>query len=131
MGARICGATNSRKFAGVMRRVVPTRPLSSMKRIHFDMSETLDHTEPAGATPSVDLIGTARTVSRICECGTATFALPRMSVTRASDSVIPSGAKIRVRMKTSHGLPETRSMPPPPIAYMTVWYVQVERNDEV
>ncbi len=48
-----------------MRRLDPTRPLSSTNRIHFDMSLTLDHTEPAGAMASVERIGTTRMLSLI------------------------------------------------------------------
>src|ERR1043166_3663761 len=131
MGARICGAISSRNVAGWMSRVVPTRPESRMKRIHFDMSVTLDHTEPADATPSVLCTGTTRTLSFTSACGTATFALPWIAETRASVSVMPSGAKIRVRTNASHGMPEMRSTSAPPIEYTTFWYCHVERNDAV
>src|SRR5512143_113501 len=98
----------SRNVAGAISRLVPTRPLSSTKRIHLDMSDTLDHTDPADATPSVDRTGTTFTESLIKACGTATFGLPTIADTSGSLSVMPSGAKMRVRMNDSQGMPETR-----------------------
>jgi hypothetical protein len=44
MGARICGVINSANVDWLISRFEPRRPLSSTKRIHFDMSLTLDHT---------------------------------------------------------------------------------------
>src|SRR5258708_7268893 len=120
----------SPKVAAVINRCEPTRPLSSTKRIHLDISDTLDHTDPAGATPSVLRIGTTRTVSFRSACGTATFALPLISETRASVSVMPSGVQIRERRKASQDIPDTRSMIRPPIAYMLFWYSHRERNDD-
>jgi len=114
--ARICGLTSSLNVAADSSRVVPTRPLSSMKRIHLAMSATLDQTEPAGATGSVVRMGTWRIVSRTSACGVATFGLPMIPATSGSLSVMPRGAKSRVRMKSSHGIPETFATISPPMA---------------
>src|SRR5215831_12670110 len=114
-----------------MSRLVPTRPLSRMKRIHFDMSLTLDQTEPAGAIASVLRIGTTIPVSPDGACGVATFGLPMMPETSGSVSVMPSGAKMGLRMNASHDMPDTFSMMAPPMAYVTFWYSIVERNDVV
>ena len=104
-----------------MSRCVPTRPLSSTNRIQRDMSATLDHTDPAGATASVLRIGTTRTVSRTRSCGAPTSGLPTMSATRSSVSRMPSGVIRRARRKVSHGMPEMRSINSPPIEYTTFW----------
>ena len=74
------------------------------------MSDTLDHTLPADATPSVDRTGTTVTESLMSACGTATFGLPVIIETSGSVSFMPSGAKMRVLTNCSHGMPETRSM---------------------
>src|SRR3954471_6126123 len=95
------------------------------------MSDTLDQTEPAEATRSVDLTGTTRTESPTSACGTATFDFPPIEETSGSVSFIPSGAKMRVRMNTSHGLPDARSMIVPPSAYITFWYCHSDRKDAV
>ena len=94
-----------------------------MKRIHFDMSATLDHTEPAGATRRSTLRSERRARCRSTSaCGDATFDLPLMPATSGSLSLMPSGAKMRVRMNSSHGMPDTplRSTAPA-MAYMTFW----------
>ncbi len=109
----------SLNVAAEMSRLSPTRPLSSMKRIHLDMSRTLDQTEPAAATPSVLRIGTARSVSRTSACGTATFGLPASPDTRGRVSVIPRGVKMRFCTNVAQGMPDTRSTMKPPIAYTT------------
>ena len=80
------------------------------------MSETLDHTEPAGAIISVLRTATVWTVSWERSCGTATFGCPASSETSGIDSVICSGAKIRVRTNVSHGIPEMRWTSRPLIA---------------
>src|SRR6476661_3170424 len=99
-----------------MSRFEPTRALSRMKRIHFDMSDTLEYTEPAGAMASVLRYGTAMPVSPDGACGVATFGLPMMPDTSGSLSFMPSGAKMRWRMNASHDMPETFSTIAPPIA---------------
>ena len=90
-----------------------------MKRIHLDMSDTLDHTEPADATPSVLRIGTTRIVSLMSACGNATFRLPATADTRGMDSLIPRGVKMRFCTNVAHGMPDTRSTMNPAIAYTT------------
>jgi hypothetical protein len=102
-----------------------------MKRIQRDMSATLDHTEPAGAIASVLRTGTMRTVSRMLACGVATFGRPVIAATVGSVSLIPSGAKMRVRTKRSHDIPDARSTTAPATPYMTFWYSHFERNEEV
>src|SRR5512138_428993 len=109
----------SRNVAGAINRLLPTRPLSSTKRIQRDMSDTLDQTDPADATASVDRTGTTLTESLINACGTATLGLPAIADTSGSVSVMPSGAKMRVRTNDSHGMPETRSMIVPFSEYIT------------
>jgi hypothetical protein len=69
---------------------------------------------------SVLRMGTTRTESPTSTCGTATFGFPLIADTSASLSVMPSGAKIRVRMNASHGIPDTRSMMSPETAYRTL-----------
>src|SRR4029078_3497799 len=114
IGASIWGATISRNVSGLISRVDPTRPLSRMKRIHLDRSATLDHTDPADATKSVDLTGTTLTESPINACGTATFGLPAIEETSGSVSFMPSGLKMRARTNSSHGIPHARSLTCPP-----------------
>ena len=90
-----------------------------MNRIHFDMSLTLDQTDPAGAMASVERIGTTRTLSPARTCGTETFALPPISDTSASVSFIPSGPKMCERTNASHDIPDARSTIVPLNAYIT------------
>src|SRR5688572_5896720 len=113
--------TSSRNDAGEIRRLDPTRPLSSMKRIHFDISDTLDQTDPAGAMLSVLPRRVIRAESALKAWGVATLGLLRMPFTSGSVSVMPNGAKMRVLRKDSHDMPEARSTIRPATPYITFW----------
>src|SRR5574338_119956 len=95
------------------------------------MSDTLDQTLPADATPSVDRIGTTATESLTSACGTATLGLPTIIETSGSVSFMPRGSKMRFVTNCSQGMPDTRSMMTPLRAYSTLWYCHSERNDAV
>src|SRR5688500_5240163 len=128
-GAMTCGVMISRQVAAVSSRFPPTLPLSSMNRIHFAISLTLDQTEPAGATASTDRLVMGRIVSRMSACGVATLGWPASAASVGSVAVIPSGTKMRVRRKVAHGMPEAAAMTSPAIAYMMFWYMNPERSE--
>src|SRR5687768_16413900 len=118
-GAWICGVTSSRNDESEINRLDPTRPLSSMNRIHLDMSDTLDQTDPAGAMLSVFPRRVIRTESRLSAWGVATLGLLRKPATSGSVSVMPNGLKMRCLRKSSQVIAEARSITMPATPYIT------------
>ena len=92
-----------------------------MKRIHFDMSATLDQIDPAGATGSTLALAITRTAPSIRSWGEATFSRARVSRSVATVRVIASGLKILRRTNSSHGIPLAASTTSPATAYMMFW----------
>ena len=92
-----------------------------MKRIHLDMSDTLDQTDPAGAMLSVFPSRVIRDRISPQRMRCSDVRLAQMPATSGSVSVIPNGAKMRVRRKDSHDMPEARSTIMPATPYITFW----------
>jgi hypothetical protein len=106
---------------GLSSAFPPTRPESIMKRIHLDMSATLDQMEPAALTWSTLAFSITRTVPFTRSCGEATLGWPLVPASVGTLPRMSSGTKMRVRMNSSHGMPLAAATTAPAVAYITFW----------
>ena len=106
-GITIWGERISLTAASLTSRCPRYTPLPSCRRTHCAISITFELIEPAGPTLSTLRQAIARNLPEKRSCGVATSPPGGSWTTLVLEAVMPSGVKMRRRMKSSQVCPVT------------------------